>query len=129
MENKTVGKYAWVKEYSAFELFTMSVINIATLTLRIFNIYLVCCWCQTVFAAIMAAFLTLGVCSLIHYKIFNWMSNGVYGEIIKKYVTCIMLEGDVSEHMDKLGKIIRENRWAILLFQGVLTCFLKFAIG
>ena len=114
---------------SLFDTFTMIVVTGTLLAFRIFNIYLVCCWCQTTFAAIMAAIVMIIGCSLIHSKIYSFLTNGESSKLIKQLTVNVMLNCDSGEYLDKLNKLTRDYRWAILLFQGLITCILKFTIG
>ena len=114
---------------SLFDTFTLLVVTGTLLVFRIFNIYLVCCWCQTTFAAIMAAIAMIIGCSLIHSKIYSFLTNGESSKLIKQLTVNVMLNCDSGEYLDKLNKLTRDYRWAILLFQGLITCILKFTIG
>jgi hypothetical protein len=124
MENNTSEE-----TQSAFDSFTSYVVRFVSICIKIFNVYLVCCWCQTTFAAIMAAIVMVIVCSLIHIKILDFLTGGEVSKINKQMITSMMLNGYADEYFDKLKSISRKYGWAILLFQGFLTCILKFTIG
>jgi hypothetical protein len=77
----------------------------------------------------MAAIVTVICCSLIHSKIYNVLTKGEFSKITKQLMTNVMLNCDTGEYLDKLNALAKDHRWAILLFQGILTCVLKFVIG
>lgn len=128
MENDT-SENITKETQSAFDSFTSFVIRFVSVYIKIFNVYLVCCWCQTTFAAIMAAIAMVIGCSLIHIKILDFLTGGEFSKINKQMITSMMLNGDADEYFDKLKSISRKYGWAILLFQGFITCILKFTIG
>jgi hypothetical protein len=114
---------------STFDSFTSFVVRFVSLCIKIFNVYLVCSWCQTTFAAIMAAIAMVIGCSFIHIKILDFLTGDEVSKINKQLITSMMLNGNADEYFDKLKSISRKYEWAIILFQGFLTCILKFAIG